>query len=125
MRGSDAATKRKDDLARKFGIEQQSGDPSADGLAALLIAHLVEGWPSDVDKGRSYGGIEAVLARPDIFGWALSALKGTLSDADRIKLSEYANEVEASLGEFPPLGRESFQRLVLLARSAVAFRFNN
>jgi len=113
---------REDDLAAKFGIKRFSADPKADHLASLLVDHHMEPWPSDVRKGGRYGTIEAVLAQPDVFGWALSAWRGSLSDTDRTRLAEYANEIESSLGSFPPIGRKSFERLMLLARTAVEFR---
>jgi hypothetical protein len=115
---------RRESVAARYGITLRTGNAEADHLADLLVEHLSEPWPSDVPRGESFGSIEPVMAQADVFGWSLAALHGALSDTDRASLSEYADDIEASLGYLAPIGRTSFELVVELARAAVKFRPN-
>jgi hypothetical protein len=113
---------RREATAAQLGIKRGTGNAEADHLADLLAEQLQEPWPADLEKGESYGTIEPVMAQADVFGWSLAALHGALSNSDRKSLSEYADEIEASLKYLPPVGRTSFELVVELARTAVKFR---
>ncbi|MEX8032135.1 hypothetical protein AB6V29_03805 [Microbacterium sp. 20-116] len=65
------------------------------------------------------------MADADIYGWAVASLNGDLNQDDWRRLSALIDRVERSIPVLPEAGRDYFNRLAKLGRSAVEFRFNN
>jgi hypothetical protein len=49
------------------------------------------------------------------------ALHGKLTEEGRDQLAVLMQDIEMSLSSMPPVGRQSFEHLVEVARSAIAF----
>ena len=87
-------------------------------LADEIRLHLAEPFPDSVEKGCDYGEVDAVLIGADIFGWATRA--GSLSTRDRSRLLQAAAELERSLTAFPPDAQPYYERMLRIARLALA-----
>ncbi|WP_144276298.1 hypothetical protein [Demequina sp. NBRC 110053] len=87
-------------------------------LADELRRHLREPFPDSVVKGRDYGEVDAVMIDADIFGWASRA--GSLTESDRAGLRHAGDELGRSLDAFPENARPYYERLIRIARMAVA-----
>lgn len=86
-------------------------------LADEMRLHLAEPFPDSVEKGRDYGGVDAVLIGADIYGWATRA--GSLSTLDRSRLLRAAAELERSLAAFPAEAQPYYERVLRIARLAL------
>ena len=91
-------------------------------LRIELAAHSKEPFPDSVEKGIDYGEVEPVLIDADIYGWAQSIAFGSspLHPEDRKRLSQAADELERSISTFPVEARPYFERILRIARLALA-----
>jgi hypothetical protein len=80
--------------------------------------HLAEPFPSAVEKGLDYGEVDAVMIGADIYGWATRA--GSLSEIDRSRLAQAADELQRSIQMFPADARPYYERLLRIARLTLA-----
>jgi len=71
-----------------------------------------------VEKGLDCGEVDPVLIDADIYGWASRA--GSLSELDRSRLRQAADELDRSLGAFPMDARPYYERILRIARLALA-----
>ena len=92
--------------------------PVPETLAEEMRLHLAEPFPASVEKGLDYGDVDAVMIGADIYGWASRA--GSLSDVDRSKLAQAADELQRSIGAFPADAQPYYLRLVRIARLTLA-----
>lgn len=86
-------------------------------LADQLAAHWAEPFPGSVEKGATYGEVDAVMVGADIYGWAM---QDPLRQADRQLLRETAEELGRSLDAFPRDARPYYERLLQIAQAASA-----
>jgi len=90
-------------------------------LAEELRRHMTDPFPESVQTGEDYGEVNSVLIGADIYGWALNVSKGgTLSVEDRTRLQRAAAELERSLQTFPDEARLYYERVLQIARLALA-----
>ena len=71
-----------------------------------------------MEKGLDCGEVDPVLIDADIYGWASRA--GSLSELDRSRLRQAADELDRSLGAFPMDARPYYERILRIARLALA-----
>jgi len=90
----------------------------ADPLAEEMRLHIAEPFPDSVEKGLDYGDVDAVMIGADIYGWATRA--GSLSELDRSRLRQAADELERSIGAFPADAQPYYERILRIARLALA-----
>lgn len=76
--------------------------------------HMAEPFPESVEKGLDYGEVEPVLAGADICGWATRA--GSLSELDRSRLEQAADELQRSISAFPADAQPYYERILRIAR---------
>lgn len=88
-----------------------------DEQQAELAEHWAASFPSSVEKGHTYGEVDSVLIDADIVGWVSH---DRLIPTQRRSLREAADELARSLDTFPPDARPYYERLLRLARRAVA-----
>lgn len=75
----------------------------------------------DVERGRVYGSVDAVLIDADIYGWCSRVGSSErLSEIDIQRLLEAMSSLIASVFAFPWSARPYFTRLVLIASLALA-----
>lgn len=87
-----------------------------DDLAELLDQHRAEPFPSSVTKGIDYGEVDPVLIDADIYGWALTVVRGgSLSPVDADRLRHARDELIRSLDSFPDQARPYYERLARIA----------
>ena len=79
--------------------------------------HMAEPFPDSVEKGLDYGDVNAVMIGADIYGWATRA--GSLSELDRSRLRQAADELERSIGAFPVDAQPYYERILRIARLAL------
>jgi len=79
---------------------------------------MAEPFPEPVVKGEDYGEVDAVMIRADIYRWASQS--ESLNALDRSRLQQAANELERSLQAFPADSQPYYQRLLRIARLALA-----
>jgi len=89
-----------------------------DDLSEEMRVHMAEPFPPSVEKGLDYGEVDAVMIDADIYGWATRA--GSLSQPDRSRLVQAANELQRSIVAFPPDARPYYERLLRIARLTLA-----
>lgn len=90
----------------------------ADTLAEEMRLHMAEPFPDSVEKGLDYGEVDAVMIGADIYGWATRA--GSLSELDRSRLSQAADELQRSIAAFPPDAQPYYERILRIARLTFA-----
>jgi hypothetical protein len=90
----------------------------ADTLAEVMRLHVAEPFPDSVEKGLDYGEVDAVMIDADIYGWATRA--GSLTELDRSRLAQAADELQRSLEAFPPDAQPYYERLLRIARLTLA-----
>lgn len=78
---------------------------------------MAEPFPDSVTKGLDYGEVDAVMIGADIYGWATRA--GSLSDLDRSRLLQAADELERSIAAFPEDAQPYYERMLRIARLAL------
>jgi hypothetical protein len=78
---------------------------------------LAEPFPGSVEKGEDYGEVDAVMIGADIYGWATRA--GSLSELDRSRLAQAADELQPSIVAFPPDAQPYYERILRIARLAL------
>jgi len=83
-----------------------------------LRRHMADPFPESVVKGEDYGEVDAVMIGADIYGWA--SRSDSLNALDRSRLRQAANELERSLQAFPADAQPYYQRLLRIARLALA-----
>jgi hypothetical protein len=79
---------------------------------------MAERFPDSVEKGLDYGEVDAVMIGADIYGWATRA--GSLSEVDRTRLSQAADELQRSIEAFPPDAQGYYERILRIARLVLA-----
>lgn len=89
-----------------------------DTLAEEMRLHMAEPFPDSVEKGLDYGEVDAVLIAADIYGWATRA--GSLTELDRSRFAQAADELQRSLDAFPAHAQPYYERLLRIARFALA-----
>jgi len=82
-----------------------------------LAEHLAAAFPASIDPGDAYGEVEPVLIDADIVGWLAH---DRLDPVQRRSLTQAADGLAHSLSTFPADARPYFERLLRLARRAVA-----
>ncbi|MET9313102.1 hypothetical protein ABZX12_14865 [Kribbella sp. NPDC003505] len=87
-------------------------------LAKEMRLHMAERFPDSVEKGLDYGDVDAVMIGADIYGWATRA--GSLSELDRSRLLQAADELQRSIQAFPPDAQPYYERILRIARLALA-----
>lgn len=92
--------------------------PVSNDLADEMRLHMAEPFPESVEKGLAYGEVDAVMIGADIYGWATRA--GSLSELDRSRLARAADELQWSIESFPPDAQPYYERLLRVARLALA-----
>lgn len=90
----------------------------ADPLAEEMRLHMAEPFPYSVEKGLEYGRVDAVMIGADIYGWAIRA--GSLSDLDRSRVGQAAEELQRSIAAFPPDAQPYYARILRIARLTLA-----
>lgn len=88
--------------------------PVSANLTEEMRLHLAEPFPATVEKGLDYGEVEPVLIGADIYGWAIRA--GSLSELDRSRLAQAADELQRSLSAFPTDAQPYYERILRIAR---------
>lgn len=83
-------------------------------LAEEMRRHMAEPFPGSVTKGLDYGEVDAVMIGADIYGWATRA--GSLSERDRSRLIQAADELQRSISAFPPDAQPYYERILRIAR---------
>jgi hypothetical protein len=91
-----------------------------DALTEEMRLHMAEPFPDSVTKGLDYREVDAVMIGADIYGWATEAVSGMLSGLDRSRLGRTADELERSIPAFPAQARSYYERLLRIARLALA-----
>jgi len=90
-------------------------------LAEEMRRHMEEPFPGSVVKGEDYGEVDAVMIDADIYGWALRVShQGTLSELDRSRLHQAADELERSISSFPTDAQPYYERVLRIARLALS-----
>ncbi|MCG6566892.1 hypothetical protein [Tessaracoccus sp. ZS01] len=89
-----------------------------ESLSDEMRQHLAEPFPDSVEKGLDYGEVDAVMIGADIYGWAIRA--GSLSEIDRSRLAQAADELQRSIPMFPSDAQPYYARLLRIARLALA-----
>jgi hypothetical protein len=89
----------------------------ADTLKREMRLHMAEPFPYSVEKGLNYGEVDAVMIDADIYGWATRA--GSLSELDQSRLCKAADELQRSIGAFPPDAQPYYERILRIARLAL------
>jgi len=89
-----------------------------DTLAEEMRLHMAEPFPDSVEKGLDYGEVDAVMIGADIYGWAARVTR--LSELDRSRMRQAAEELQRSIGAFPPDAQPYFERILGIARLALA-----
>ena len=89
-----------------------------DSLEEEMRLHIADPVPDSVDKGLDYGEVDAVMIGADIYGWATRA--GALTEVDRSQLAQAADELQRSIGAFPPDAQQYYARILRIARLALA-----
>lgn len=79
---------------------------------------MAEPFPDSAEKGLEYGEVDAVMIGADIYGWAARAAR--LSELDRSRMLQAAEELQRSIGAFPPDAQPYFERILRIARLALA-----
>jgi hypothetical protein len=87
-------------------------------LAEEMRLHMAEPFPDSVEKGLDYGEVDAVMIGADIYGWATRA--GSLTEPDRSRLAQAADELQRSIGAFPPDAQPYYERILRIAGLALA-----
>ena len=87
-------------------------------LAKEMRLHMAEPFPDSVEKGLDYGEVDAVMIGADIYGWATRS--GSLSELDRSRLLQAADELQRSIQAFPPDAQPYYERILRIARLALA-----
>jgi hypothetical protein len=87
-------------------------------LAEVMRLHMAEPFPESVEKGLDYGEVDAVMIGADIYGWATRA--GSLSELDRSRLVQAADELQRSITAFPADAQPYYERILRIARLALA-----
>ncbi|MCP3422381.1 hypothetical protein [Nocardioides pinisoli] len=88
-----------------------------DSQADELAEHRAAPFPPGVEKGSLYGTVEPALIDADIFAWAS---RYRLDGAQKRSLREAADQLAQSREFFPVDAQPYFERLVRIARRAVA-----
>lgn len=88
--------------------------PVSDHLTEEMRLHMAEPFPESVEKGLDYGNVDAVMIDADIYGWATRA--GSLSELDRSRLAQADDELQRSIGAFPPDAQPYYERVLRIAR---------
>jgi hypothetical protein len=91
---------------------------AASDLTDQLAAHLADPFPPSVAKGEVYDEVDAVTIGADIYGWAMQA--DFLSGPERASVRQAADALERSIHALPAEARPYYQRLLHLARLALA-----
>jgi hypothetical protein len=86
----------------------------------MRCASTWEPFPDSVTKGLDYGEVDTVMIGADIYGWASRATGGALPELDRAGLRQSADELERSIGAFPADARPYYERILRIARLALA-----
>lgn len=81
---------------------------------------MAEPFPECVEKGEHYGEVDAVMIGADIFGWASRV--SSLGFLDVVRLRQASDELERSLAAFPIDARPYYERILRIARLALARR---
>lgn len=93
----------------------------AGDLRVELRKHLAEPFPESIEKGRDYGRVDPVLIDADIYGWTLRVSRGEpLTDVDRDRLGDAADELQRSLSSFPADARPYYERILRIVELACA-----
>jgi hypothetical protein len=82
-----------------------------------LAEHRAAQLPFSVEPGRIYGEVDSILIDADIVGWVSHE---RLNPTQRRSLREAADQLARSLDAFPSDARPYYERLLRLARRAVA-----
>jgi hypothetical protein len=90
----------------------------ANNLTEEMRLHMAEPFPDSVEKGLDYGEVDAVMIGADIYGWATRA--GSLSELDRTRLSQAADELQRSIDAFPSDAQAYYERILRIARLVLA-----
>lgn len=88
-------------------------------LPTLLARHRERPFP-DGCRGEQFGGVDAVLIDADIYGWALTASEGSLSEETRRALITARNDLRSALPVVPVEVRAYYEGLVELADEALS-----
>ena len=86
---------------------------------AELNEHRAAPFPTSVEKGEIYGEVEPVMIDADIFGWASH---DRLDSVQKRSLQVAADQLARSLPVFPTDARPDYERLLRIARRALAHR---
>ena len=82
-------------------------------LRALLDDHLARPFPSSVEKGTDYGGVDCVMIGADIYGWASRIADGErLPHDERVRFEAAAEGLRAALPAFPDAARSYYRELL-------------
>lgn len=84
---------------------------------AELEEHRASPFPAGVDKGEIYGEVEPVMIAADIVGWVS---QGRLTPVQKRSLREASDQLADSLGWFPSEAQPYYERLLRIARRALA-----
>ena len=88
-----------------------------DGQIVELDEHRAASFPAGVNKGEIYGEVEPVMIDADIIGWVSH---GRLTPVQRRSLQEVTDQLARSLGSFPLEAQPYYERLLRIARRALA-----
>jgi len=80
---------------------------------------MAEPFPDSVTKGMDYGEVDAVMIGADIYGSAMKASSGSLSELDRTRLRQAADELQRSITAFPTEAQPYYERVLRIARLAL------
>ena len=95
--------------------------PMPHDLGTEMRLRNAEPFPESVEKGSQYGEVDAVMIDADIYGWASHVASGVRLRGDqRPGLQSSADELERSLDAFPQDARPYYERLLRIARLALA-----
>jgi hypothetical protein len=89
-----------------------------DNLTDETRVHVAEPSHLPWKRGLDYRGADVVMIDADIYGWATRA--GSLSELDRSRLVQAADELERSIVACPPDAQPYDERLLRIARLTLA-----
>lgn len=89
-------------------------------LKALMREHMASTFPPSVEKGETYGQVDAVMVGADIYGWCSSIASGSrLPEQNTNALHRLRDDLRQSIAAFPEDARPYYEQLVQMASAAL------
>lgn len=96
----------------------------SDGLETLRLEmerHFAAPFPDSVEKGETYGLVDAVMVGADLYGWSLTIARGGhLGHDDMDRFRKLRDQLAQSIEAFPMEARAYYEQLVTMASIALS-----